>query len=403
MSASPASVEVTAEQMRVDRATKAKADAKARLAAAQANVNLYQQIQAELSEQGTALPASHEQRLQALQLEVETCTALVESVKAEYVESQNVLASCIHAARAPPPAPPAALDPLMLAQLLQLKSHDSDRYRPKLPTFDGEKVDENFDAFVAKLTSFIAYCKFTQESAAVNCALDALSGAASAYVQGKTFPDVQSLLDTLRIRFVPVLRDELLMREALRGCTTPEQVFLTLGKLPAGDSLPLKWLKSLVLLCTPTSQQGDLRLALAMVKDAAELERVVLTRNGTRNGNRQTLGGDDPMVGQIGGRPPIRGGGRAPFRAGQLTRGGFRGGPSFRPPPARHPAGHPPMPRGACYRCGQFHWAVGPNRTPCPSPPLAGSAVGSLESDTWRNLPSTQGGASSPPTGGGHQ
>ena len=85
MSASPTSVEVTAEQLRVDRATKAKADAKARLAAAQANVQLYQQIQAELSEQGSALPASHEQRLQALQLDVEECLQLVESVKAEGV------------------------------------------------------------------------------------------------------------------------------------------------------------------------------------------------------------------------------------------------------------------------------------------------------------------------------
>ena len=140
--------------------------------------------------------------------------------------------------------------------------------------------------------------------------------------------------------------------------------------LPREERLSVKWLHSHLLKHCPASLKSKLRSVTLTDEDS--LWKHVANVAGLVSS--VVCDGDDPMIGSLGGRPPFRGGGfRPPFRGG-----GFR--PPFRPPPARLPAGHPPGPRGACYRCGKFHWAVGPNRTPCPSPPLAGSAVGSLES-----------------------
>ena len=189
----------------------------------------------------------------------------------------------------------------------------------------------------------------------------------------------------------------------------------TYDELPMASRPPLCWVQTLI--CWRLDELHFGHLATTLRKEFRGVEDGPSALKSVRTichlnvgltasiGNSQTPG-DDPMIGSLGGfrSPPGRG---FPFRPPQNRGGGFR--PPFGSPPARAPTWGappgrgPPVPRGACYRCGQLHWAVGPNRTPCPSPPLAGSAVGSLESDTWRNLPSTQGGASSPPTGGGLQ
>ena len=230
----------------------------------------------------------------------------------EYVAAQGVLANCIAAVSRPPTPPPTvarAAEPALTATDLvraihEMQSGSMRTYKADKPLFTGGDGGVDYFTFRDRLNTYLSQFRWTgsqqeTEEQRIQATKDCLSQSASAHTARKQYVTVDELLNDLHRTFVPLLRDENLVKEIIqlptRKCS-PAELFKLLSQLDDELLPPLFWTKILVLMLVPTAQVGDIRLQLETCSTLKQVEERVLKVLALGAGAPVSVSGDIQMA-----------------------------------------------------------------------------------------------------------
>jgi len=394
------SAPVSLEQRRVDTAAKEYHTAEAKLAAAEAQVALYQQFQADLEASSLSLPAPHVEKFQVLSGDLVVCRQHLESCRTEYNTAQASLADIIasvsrpatpHADSHGPPDLTTVMTELVNVFTRVQAQPGPPRHmfrapEPTKPTFGGADPTKT-KGFVEKaqawLEVYVADGWFPAHADQVKALRGLLVDASPAELWSRTVsastPD--AWLAALSEFFAPPLEWETLSSNILntkwRGnlrqlCTDVKQANLA---LEPPDRLSVKWLVAHILFRCPSALKPKVRSAVQGVT-AEDLLWSQLANVAGLGGETMDSDGDTFMGafgrGGRGGPPPRSGrGGGGKGGGGMRSRSDERGsGSTFRGPPQRQASQ-----RGRCYaflhqgRCMKKDCPYTHTRSPTPDRP----------------------------------
>jgi hypothetical protein len=193
------SVEVTPQQERVNAAAAQKGDAKAGLAAAEARVALYLQIQEELAAANQALPPSHEAKLEELKGEVRRCEDVLTQCRNEYVQAQQVLAECIQSVRAAvvSPTPHKSFPPVP----------------PLKRTLFYGRGDENASDWTSEFKSYVSFYNLSEWDKIRDELRVHLKGSAFAWFEDRVFSSLDDFFHQFRHEYGERLLQDRLVKK----------------------------------------------------------------------------------------------------------------------------------------------------------------------------------------------
>jgi hypothetical protein len=193
------SVEVTPQQERVNAAAAQKGDAKAGLAAAEARVALYLQIQEELAAANQALPPSHGAKLEELKGEVRRCEDVLTQCRNEYVQAQQVLAACIQSVRAAvvSPTPHKSFPPVP----------------PLKRTLFYGRGDENASDWTSEFKSYVSFYNLSEWDKIRDELRVHLKGSAFAWFEDRVFSSLDDFFHQFRHEYGERLLQDRLVKK----------------------------------------------------------------------------------------------------------------------------------------------------------------------------------------------